>query len=292
MTPRLFRSFLATRRELGSTTPTLARLEAAYSRFRAFQGRRRITAVLCRQYLSQLRQSGLPPEEVRSLWTGLRVYLRWAVEEGQLDESVLLPRLSLPTTYRDALTEEDVERIVSAARDRRAALLLWSFWTTGWRSEKLRALRWEDVDFERQLLWTADATGDRLAVPLSASLLDPLLAWKETTTSRWVFGSGDKPISASEVRQLVREAGERAGFPFLTPGQFQYAWLRWYFRRGGLRSSSELQALLAQPFRVLGFHIPNLVTVAEMRAVHSRVSPVNVLFGDKKSSPSKPRRKR
>lgn len=291
MTRALFRRFLESRRGLGCTPGSLAWLETAYGRFQAFRGRRQVTGTLCRQYLSHLRLSGLPAAEVRGLWRGLRVFLRWAVEQGELDETVLLPGPPVEVTYRDALTEEDVERIVIAAEDRRAALLLWAFSTTGLRSEKLRALRWEDVDFGRRVLWTRDETGQRVEIPLPSSLADPLRAWKGDAPSSWVFSTEEAPLTATEVRQLVRSAGERAGFPFLAPGQLQYAWLRRYFRAGAPRLSAELQTLLAQPFRVRGLFIPNLITPEELRRAYDRCSPMEAIWRSQNPSRSRSRRK-
>lgn len=286
MTAVAFRRFLASRRAVGCPTEALTWLQGSYDRFQAFRGRRAITPALCRAYLSHLRQGGLPAAEVRGAWRGARIYLRWMVEQGALDEAVLLPGPPPELTYREALTAEDIERIVIAAPDQRSALLVWAFWTTGLRSEKLRALRWADLDFAAHGLRTRDAAGQQVELALPVSLAEPLQAWRSRSTSPWVFGVASSPPTAAEVQQLIRLAGERAGYPHLAPGQLQYAWLRQYFRSGGPRSSAELQARLAQPFRIRGFSIPNLTTFEELRRAHAQHSPLEAALRPQK--PSRP----
>lgn len=289
----LFKQFLASRQVMGCPPSSLTWMKDAHNRFKRFQGGRPLDDRLCRQYLSSLQTSGLPAAEVRREWRGLRIFLRWAVEQGELDKRVLLPGPPVRTTYRDALSAHDVERIIIAAPDpdQRGAVLLWAFWTTGLRSEKLRALRWDDVDFDLRVLRVASITGQRVAVPLPSSLADPLRDWKGKSKSAWVFSAGNSPLSALEVWQLVRGAGQKAGFPFLSPGQFQYSWLREYLRNGGPRLSPDIQARLAQPFHVRGFYIPNLFTLDELREAHARHSPMEAALRSLPPSLSSPRRK-
>ncbi|WP_027482060.1 tyrosine-type recombinase/integrase [Deinococcus pimensis] len=291
MSVRLFKRFLASRRALGSTPATLTWLEDAYRPFRVFSGRDPVDRSLCRAYLLHLQGSGLPPEDVRRAWRGIRVFLRWAVEQGELDERVLLPGPAAQVRFRDALTSEDIQRVVAAAQDHQTALLVWTLFTTGWRSEKVLTLTWQDVDFERHLLWTTDHEGERVSIHLPTALEGPLRDWRRSSSSGWVFSLAGNPLSSAEVRQQLRAAGEKAGLPFLAPGQLQYAFLRVYFRSGMTRSSSDLQALLAQPFRVRGFHIPNLVTQDELRAAHAAASPFEHALRSSPSKPRPPRRK-
>src|SRR5271170_1250846 len=109
--------------------------------------------------------------------------------------------------------------------------MAWLDATTGLRVSELLALRWQDINFKGGVLHirrgivsgivgNAKSDASRSQLPLAASVLDSLLAWRSETpyaaSSDWVFASprmhGKKPFRANtlvakHLRVAAREAG-------------------------------------------------------------------------------------
>jgi len=120
------------------------------------------------------------------------------------------------------LSQEEVARLIDAARTPFHRTLLLTLYATGVRRAELTHLKISDVDSQRMVVHIQGGKGrkDR-DVMLSPKLLKELREhWRRfrRKPSQWLFPgnrdhSNDKPISTKVVWQACRNAAQRAGLP-------------------------------------------------------------------------------
>jgi integrase/recombinase XerD len=120
------------------------------------------------------------------------------------------------------LSQEEVARLIDAARTPFHRTLLMTLYATGVRRAELTHLKISDVDSQRMVVHIQGGKGrkDR-DVMLSPKLLQELREhWRRLRRkpSQWLFPgnrdhSNDKPISTKVVWQACRNAAQRAGLP-------------------------------------------------------------------------------
>lgn len=111
----------------------------------------KLTARDVQQLISKL-QGRLSAGRVRTIHALLHKALKHAVNEDILEtnvcDRVTLPRLD--TKERPVLSLQQAQQLVQAIRDHQLEALLIVALTTGLRHGELRALKWQDIDFEQQ----------------------------------------------------------------------------------------------------------------------------------------------
>src|SRR5829696_2914249 len=123
---------------------------------------------------------------------------------------------------REYLTPKEVERLIVAARQNRyghrdATMILITY-RHGLRVSELRALRWDQGDFEHGLLHVRRIKNGRPSVhPLGGGELRALRKLqREAIPSRHVFTTERRaPMSPAGFRKMLARTGEAAAFPFL-----------------------------------------------------------------------------
>lgn len=114
---------------------------------------------------------------------------------------------------REYLREAEIEQLLSVTAGRDRALILLGF-RHGLRSAELVSLRWSDLDLAEKRLHVRRVKGSIASVhPLSAREIELLSGLFRD--SAYVFTSKRKtPLSTRTVRQIVAEAGKKAGISF------------------------------------------------------------------------------
>ena len=121
----------------------------------------KLTARDVQQLISRL-QERLSPGRVRTIHALLRQALEHAVNEDLLNNNVCdrvtLPRLE--TKERSVLTQAQAQQLIQTARDSDLEALFIVALTTGLRHGELRALKWQQIDFEQRKLHVRHSAGD------------------------------------------------------------------------------------------------------------------------------------
>jgi type 1 fimbriae regulatory protein FimB/type 1 fimbriae regulatory protein FimE len=125
---------------------------------------------------------------------------------------------------REYLTDEEVSRLLEAARQRggrygfRDATMILVTYLHGLRAAEVCALRWDQVHFAQAELHVARRKNGKPSVhTLRGSELRALrrLKREQTPASAFVFTTERlAPMSTDGFRKLVSRVGEAAGFPF------------------------------------------------------------------------------
>jgi len=172
-----------------------------------------------REYQAELFQKRkFSPNTVAQRLAALRFFYTktlkkvWSIEETPYPKKTL----HMPTI----LSQEEVARLIDAARPPFHRTLLMALYATGLRRAELARLKVSDVDSKRMVIHVRGGKGrkDR-DVMLSPKLLEALREhWRglQRKPSAWLFPgnrwhTGDIPITTKVVWNACKEAAQRAG---------------------------------------------------------------------------------
>lgn len=166
----------------------------------------------------------------------LRALLNWCAN-GKKHKRLIdpVPAFGLPPEGepRDRwFTQGEIDRLLAAAADKpRVKLFMQVALETAGRSEAIRTLTWDRVDFETRVIHLADPSRKktkkrRASVPISATLLPVLEAAYEARENNLVLGS------TGDVYHPVQRVARAAGVPDATPNVFRHTAATNMARRG------------------------------------------------------------
>jgi integrase/recombinase XerD len=172
-----------------------------------------------REYQAELFQKRkLSPNTVAQRLAALRFFYTKTLKKVWSIEQTPYPKktLHMPTI----LSQEEVARLIDAARPLFHRTLLMALYATGLRRAELARLKVSDVDSKRMVIHVRGGKGrkDR-DVMLSPKLLEALREhWHglQRKPSAWLFPgnrwhTGDTPIDTKVVWNACKEAAQRAG---------------------------------------------------------------------------------
>jgi len=172
-----------------------------------------------REYQAELFQKRkFSPSTVAQRLAALRFFYTKTLKKVWSIEETPYPRktLHMPTI----LSQEEVARLIDAARPPFHRTLLMALYATGLRRAELARLKVSDVDSKRMVIHVRGGKGrkDR-DVMLSPKLLEALREyWRglQRKPSAWLFPgnrwhTGDTPITTKVVWDACKEAAQRAG---------------------------------------------------------------------------------
>jgi integrase/recombinase XerD len=211
-----------------------------------------VTAAHVRRYLVQLAEQGRTAGGVATMYTAVRVFLRWYIEEYNPANWNPLARIKTPKRSKErldplnlshfnAMLDSCPRRTFGGDRDRALLLLLLD---TGVRHQELTDLTVGDVDANTGQVIVRSGKGRKgRAVFIGAKTRRAFLAYYRHRESLdndnplWVKNDGGK-LSKSGIRQVVRRAADRAGVD--EPGMHEF---RRAFAINSLRNGMDVATL-------------------------------------------------
>jgi integrase/recombinase XerD len=172
-----------------------------------------------REYQAELFQKRkFSPNTVAQRLAALRFFYTKTLKKVWSIEETPYPKKTLPMPT--ILSQEEVARLIDAARPPFHRTLLMALYATGLRRAELARLKVSDVDSKRMVIHVRGGKGrkDR-DVMLSPKLLEALREhWHglQRKPSAWLFPgnrwhTGDTPIDTKVVWNACKEAAQRAG---------------------------------------------------------------------------------
>ena len=211
-----------------------------------------VTPTHIRRYLVQLAEKGHTPGGIVTLYTALRVFLRWYIEEYTPANWNPLAKIKAPKRPKEilpplalsrfqAMVDSCERRTFSGDRDR--ALLMLTL-DTGIRHQELTDLLIGDVDLNNGQITIRSGKGRKSrAVFIGTKTRRALLAYfrhresLDNDGALWVKNSGET-LTKSGIRQVVRRAADRAGVD--EPGMHEF---RRAFAINSLRNGMDVATL-------------------------------------------------
>ena len=189
----------------------------------------KLTALHVQSLYRQKLDSGVSPRRVLyvhvTLHRALKQAVKWLLIPRNVTDAVERPR---PTTREiEPLDEEQVRRLLEAARGNRLEALYVLAVTTGLRQGEILGLQWKDIDFGRGILGVnrtifggvvnlPKTKKSRRGIRLSKTALSKLSEHKSRQNgSEWVFCTrSGKPIDCTNLtKQSWKPLLKKAGLP-------------------------------------------------------------------------------
>ena len=200
--------FLNQLKRKGSLNPvaknTLKSYRSTLALFSRFLGDRQPSAEIAQQFIIKMMESNRKSTVVRH-GHALRRYLGWLGDNG----SLLLPTpdQQLP----DYLTEEELTRVLEAARTPLEKALIMVLVDTGLRIDELRRLTLADIDWQKGFIFAhREKTSMHGWIPIgnkSLAVLKEYIAWKEIKGSKVMLF----PYKYWDIWVWLRELGKLSG---------------------------------------------------------------------------------
>jgi site-specific recombinase XerD len=201
------------------------------------------------------RDAGLSASTLRSRWIALRNLYGWATEEDELAENPM-SRVKVekgnPPPIK-VLVEADVALLLKACEgttflDRRDLAIVRTLLATGLRLSEVMALKVENVDLARRVLFVEHGKGDKARFArFDAGTAQTLDRYKRVRArSRhaalpWLWLARDGRLSAKGVPFILDRRADAAGIGHVHAHQLRHTWA--HRAKAGGMSDSDLKTL-------------------------------------------------
>ena len=224
---------------------------------------------LVREFLSTVAQRGVSSATVHAHARAVRAFLRFAHEEGWIEEPVTVRMPRLEEKRMEVLSAEDVKRVLSVCGTRDRALVM-TLIDSGLRRAEALDLTWEDLDFHTGAVHVRRGKGGKARVTyVGAKTRRALLRWGGGQRSSAIF-----PLTPSGAATLMTRLSHESGI------HITFHKCRRTFATWALRNGLDLFSLQ----RLLGHTSLEMVrkyaqqTDGDLRCGHMRASPVDGLM--------------
>jgi integrase/recombinase XerD len=114
------------------------------------------------------------------------------------------------------LSEDEVKEMINNVSNTKHRCILFLLYSSGLRMSELLALKWEDVDEDRKVIYVRQGKGQKDRVTLlSPKLLGALKEYRQTYNPRiWIFEGSAKipsPYSSRSVNNIIKRCATKAG---------------------------------------------------------------------------------
>ncbi len=151
---------------------------------------------LVREFLAAVAQRGVSSATVHAHARAVRAFVRFAYEEGWIEEPVTVRMPRLEQKRMEVLSREDVRRVLSVCGTRDRALVM-TLIDSGLRRGEALTLDWDDVDFRTGAVRVRRGKGRKARVSyVGAKTRRALLRWGGGQLSSAIF-----PLTASAESQ-------------------------------------------------------------------------------------------
>ncbi|MHB0858012.1 MAG: tyrosine-type recombinase/integrase [Anaerolineae bacterium] len=252
-----------------------------------------ITPQHIRAYLVDLQRRGLKDTTQHAHARGIKTFLRWLVEEGDLEVSpmarVRMPRLA--KRVPEPFAPQEVQQLLAACprhtpRGARDYALLLALLDTGLRASELLSLRVGGLDMRSGICTVLGKGSKQRQVRMGAKGRGAVLRMlglrpdAPANAPLWLaydrYGHAQGPLSLSGLQTILRRLGERAGVAPCGPHRFRRTFALWCLRDGMdlhslrlLMGHSDLTVL--QRYLALG--------AEDIARAHAAHSPADRLLG-------------
>ena len=141
-----FEDFILSRETVFCSPETIDFYRRMLKPFSALSNRAQPSNRMVREFLSSVSERGVSPATVHAHARAVRAFVRFAYEEGWIEEPVTVRMPRVMQKRMDVLSREEVKRVLSVCSSRDRALVM-TLIDSGLRRGEALDLTWEDVDF-------------------------------------------------------------------------------------------------------------------------------------------------
>ena len=188
-----------------------------------------------REYLKWLYEHGCSPHTIAREQFAIKCLFKFLDRSGVVDfnPARLLRNRRLPRKLPRWLTEEEINKLIPAARTRRERALVELLYGSGVRLEELRMMDMGDVNFqERTILIRYGKGGKERIVQFGKPAAAALKAHLEGRGSGYLFERNGRPIGAKTLYGILRRVAARAGVEGVHPHKLRHTFATHLLDRG------------------------------------------------------------
>ena len=210
-----------------------------------------ITQQTIRDYISRRSETVKASTIARELAT-LRAAMNWGVQENWMDRAPVIKIPSAGPPRRRFLTRAEFAQLESVIETLHIKIFLSIAINTASRGAKILSLKWDDVDFDRRLIWFERGTANKRTqvVPINASLMENLKLAQQFAAGEYVVEYNGKRVKS--VRKAFDRALVRAGLKDVTIHDLRRTAASWALMAGA--SFDDIAALLNDDVRIVQKH--------------------------------------
>lgn len=178
-----------------------------------------ITVDHCRAHTESRRKNGILDGTIWTELGDLATVLSWARKRRYITETPYIERPAKPPAKTRWLRENEIRRLIDAAKEPHIELAIMLMLTTAGRSGAVLELTWDRVDFNHNLIDLAKFSGQRrkgrAAVPINDDLLPMLERAKRAALSDHVIEWAGRPVKS--IKRGFKAAVIAADLEGVTP---------------------------------------------------------------------------
>ena len=201
-----FEDFILSREATLCSPHTIDFYRRMLSPFLAFTDGKALSNRSVREFLASVAQRGVSSATVHAHARAVRAFVRFAYDEGWIEEPVKVQMPRLEQKRMGVLNSEDVKRVLNVCGDRDRALVM-TLIDSGIRRGEALALNWDDVDFHIGSVHVRRGKGGKARVTyVGAKSRRALLRWRAAHRSSPIF-----PLTASGGATLMARLSRQSG---------------------------------------------------------------------------------
>lgn len=195
------------------------------------------------------------PSTAQTRYTGLRVFFRWAMDDGEISETPMrnMRPIPIPEDPVPILTNDQQNRLLKTCSgttfaDRRDRAILHVLIDTGLRRGEVAGIRVHDIDWEQQIIRVLGKGGRERHLPFGRVVTQTLDRYARIrgTHARahddgfWLGQAG--ALTGQGIRQMIERRAAQAGIEGVHAHQFRHTFAHEWLSGGG--SETDLMRLV------------------------------------------------
>lgn len=146
---------------------------------------------------------------MRSAYFALKFFHENVLNTG-LEEKLPLARKSLKLPL--VLSKEEINKMIEATNNLKHKLVIMFLYYAGLRLDEVRNLKWEDINFDREIIHLKTAKGDKeRMVFLHKKLIDMLKMYGTKEEGLIFVSQREGKYNKRTIQQIVKSASKKAG---------------------------------------------------------------------------------
>ncbi|MEM2909331.1 MAG: tyrosine-type recombinase/integrase [Candidatus Bilamarchaeaceae archaeon] len=146
---------------------------------------------------------------MRSAYFALK-FFHEKVLNARFEEKLPLARKSLKLPL--VLSKEEINKMIEATNNLKHKLVIMFLYYAGLRLDEVRNLKWEDIDFDREIIHLKTTKGDKERIVFLHKKLIDMLKMYGTKEEGLIFVSQrEGKYNKRTIQQIVKSASKRAG---------------------------------------------------------------------------------